>query len=186
MSDPLKNPNAWAPIAPRLFSQKGARNPEVYRQVVAQFGVETNPRYIAGHDNNPNNGLETYCNIFLWDVSVAMGCEIPHWIDPATLVGVAMGKGRETDANGVCDWLAVHSLLEGWMICGVMQARTRASAGYPTCVAWKNPGSIGHVAVVMPGMDYTHISQSGGSNFYDKNLIYGFGNVRPLAFYTHD
>ena len=71
------------------------------------------------------------------------------------------------------------------MLCGNRQARVRASAGYPTVTIWKNPTGIGHVAVVLPGMDFIHIAQAGGSNFFDRNIINGFGNL-PVAFYTHD
>jgi len=185
MADPLRNPDAWVPCIPSITNTASQRSAVNYVAVAKQFDVENNPRYARGHAK-PGVGRETYCNIFLWDVTLAMGCEIPHWIDPATFVSVPMGKGREQDANTVCDWMAQHSLSNGWMVCGEKQARLRASGGFPTVVAWKNPGGIGHVAVILPGSDFTHIAQSGGTNFFDGDIHKGFGALGPLVFYTHD
>lgn len=176
--------DAWRPTSPSILNGPEERLASNYVTVAKQFDVETNPRYVRGHSGP--GGRETYCNIFVWDVTKAMKCEVPHWVDPATLVAVPMGKGKEQDANGVCDWMAIHSLSEGWMICSEMQARSRATKGFPTVVMWKNPPGIGHVAMILPGMEATHIAQSGGTNFFDGNLHTGFGNLGPLVFYTHD
>lgn len=186
MNDTMKDPRAWVEVVPDLINTPDKRSAQNYLDTVRQFEVETNPRYVAGHDNNPATGKETYCNIFLWDVSKAMSCEIPHWVDPATGVKVAMGKGKENSANGLCDWMTGHALENGWMLCSEKQARVRASAGFPTVCCWKNVGGIGHVSAILPGMDFTHSAQSGGTNFFDKNLRNGFGNISPLTFYTHD
>lgn len=189
--DGIHNPDSWAPVIPDLVSTVAIRESQTdslradsYKRVAKQFDVETNPRYVRGHLSN--GGRETYCNIYVWDVTLAMDCQIPHWVDPATGAGVPMGKGREQDANTVCDWMAIHALEHGWMICSEFQARKRASAGYPTVIMWKNPGGIGHVAVVLPGMDFTHTAQSGGTNFFDLNMTAGFGAIRNMVFYTHD
>lgn len=182
MNDTMKDPRAWVEVTPDITNAEGQRSPDAYKQVAKQFEVETNPRYVKGH----SGGSETYCNIFLWDVTKAMGCEVPHWVDVATGVEVPMGKGKELSANGVCDWFKTHALKFDWMPCGVGQARKRASAGYPTVVLWKNPGGIGHVAMVLPGKDFTHIAQAGSNNFFDLDLTKGFGSVGPLEFYTHD
>lgn len=186
MNPSMKDPRAWVEVTPDYTNTPDQRSPDNYRKAAAQFEVETNPRYVRGHDGNPANGQETYCNIYLWDVSKAMSCEIPHWVDPATGVEVPMGKGKELSANGVCDWFATHGLKFDWMMCSQGKARARASLGYPTVVLWKNPGGIGHVGVVLPGTDFTHLAQAGANNFFDKDLVKGFGSVSPLVFYTHD
>lgn len=186
MNNTMKDPRAWVEVTPDLINTPNMRSPDNYLAALRQFEVETNPRYVRGHDNDPKNGEETYCNIFLWDVTKAMSCEVPHWIDPATGVECPMGKGAELSANGVCDWFSSHALSNGWMECGEIKARARASSGFPTVVLWKNIRGIGHVGMVLPGADFTHIAQAGANNFFDVNLVKGFGGVKPLRFYTHD
>lgn len=193
MTNPITDPNAWeavdAPIksdVPARASMTDSLRAAKYVEVTKQFDVANNPRYARGHAN-PGVGRETYCNIFLCDCMLALGLGTPpHWQDSATGAPVAMGKGKETDANGVCTWMAQHGLAYDWMECSEIQARKRASAGYPTCVVWLNQGGIGHVAVILPGADFTHIAQSGADNFFDRNLKNGFGGITALRFYTHD
>lgn len=195
MTNPITDPNAWELVDATVKSFETdragmglAERVTKYVEVVTQFNVATNPRYVRGHNNDPKDGEETYCNIFLCDSMAALvtANPPPHWQDPATGIGTPMGKGRETSANGVCDWFARHGLEFGWMECGEQQARRRASAGYPTCVLWFNPGGIGHVAVVLPGTDFTHTAQAGGTNFFDGNMRKGFGGITALRFYSHD
>ncbi len=186
MNESMKDPRAWVEVTPDIMNMQGKRTPADYVAVAKQFEVETNPRYVRGHDGVASNGQETYCNIYLWDVTKAMGCEVPHWVDPSTGVEVPMGKGKELSANGVCDWFQLHAMSAHWMQCNQTKAMMRASFGFPTVVLWKNAGGIGHVAMVLPGLDFTHIAQAGANNFFDKNLTSGFGNVGPLMFYTHD
>ena len=186
MNEGMSNPKSWVPSSGFNANGPTQRSPSNYTATVKQFEVETNPRYVRGHDGDPKNGLETYCNIFVSDVTLSMGCEIPHWVDAATGAPVAMGKGVEQSANKVFVWMNAHSLVYDWMECGERQARRRASAGFPTVVIWGNPNGIGHVAMVLPGTDFTHIAQAGGTNFFDREIHVGFGNATPLMFYTHD
>jgi hypothetical protein len=186
MNPSMKDPRAWIEVTPDLFVAPESRSADTYVAAMKQFEVETNPRYVRGHDGDPKNGQETYCNIFLWDCTKALRCEVPHWVDPATGVEVPIGKGKELSANGVCDWFATHALKFGWMSCGKQQAQARATKGFPTVVLWKNTGGIGHVGMILPGTDFVHLAQAGGSNFFDKDIVKGFGNVVPLLFYTHD
>lgn len=186
MNDSMKNPSAWVEVTPDATNGPDNRSAVNYTLMCKQFEVATNPRYVAGHDGNPANGRETYCNIFLWDCTKALSCEVPHWVDPSTGVEVPMGKGKEQSANTVVDWFVQHGLDFDWMACSRKKAMSRATLGYPTVVLWKNPGGIGHVAMVLPGVDFTHIAQAGGTNFFDDRLEKGFGNLGPLLFYTHD
>jgi hypothetical protein len=193
MTNPVTDPNAWETVDAPIKSDETARaaltdtgRAGKYLEVVRQFDVAKNPRYARGHAN-PGVTKETYCNIFLCDVMLALGIGTPpHWQDPATGSPVAMGKGKETDANGVCNWMTSHGLAFGWMECSEKQARKRATAGFPTCCLWLNPGGIGHVVVVLPGTDFTHIAQSGASNFFDGAIQQGFGGISNFRFWTHD
>lgn len=186
MMSPITNPNAWQSVDAPIKNDAASRSATNYVEVAKQFDVEHNPRYVRGHNNDPTDGLETYCNIFVCDVMRAMGVPLPHWNDPATGVETPMGKGKETSANGVCVWLQQHAITFGWMRCDETQARTRASNGYPTVVAWFNSRGIGHVALVLPGTDFTHIAQAGATNFFDDNLKKGFGGISSLRYYSHD
>jgi len=180
MPTPNLPADAWVEITPTVTSLSSNRSPDLYTQVCKQFDVGHSPRY------QRNVKGFTMCNIFLWDVTVAMHCEIPHWVDPTTGSKTLQGKGAELSANGVCDWLATHASKFGWALCNEARAMDRATQGFPTCVVWKNPGGIGHVAVVLPGTDYCHIAQAGGTNFFDQPLVKGFGGIPNLLFYTHD
>jgi hypothetical protein len=150
------------------------RSPSRYLEVVKQFDVENNPRYKV-RDTSGDGKPDTFCNIFLWDVTRAMGCEIEHWWD-----------GKELSANGVADWLVKEGSRYGWQDVGLLGAADQAARGRPTIAVWKNPGGTGHVAVVVPtGNGQLQIAQAGRLNFFDKPLRSGFGD-HPVKFYTHN
>ena len=191
MNDSMKNTNAWQAVTPDITYIQASRlyhpddnteRAKQYLAVAAQFDVENNPRYVRGHAG----GRETYCNIFMCDVLLALGLPPSHWVDPATGVPAPVGKGIELNANACAKWFDDHGLAFEWMLCSEIQARKRATMGYPTVVVWANPGGIGHVAVVLPGTDFTHTAQAGADNFFNGNLRGGFGGVGPLKFWTHD
>src|SRR5437016_3818100 len=66
---------------PPLTNLAGQRDPAIYSQLINQFAVGFNPRYLPVHGN-------TYCNIFAWAVSRAMGAELPHWVDSSGNIAV--------------------------------------------------------------------------------------------------
>ena len=67
---------AWKPSFASITSSAGSRSAAQYRKVIDQFNVESNKRYTPGEN--------TYCNIFIWDVTRAMNAEIPHYINAET------------------------------------------------------------------------------------------------------
>lgn len=160
---------AWRPTAPTVTCGTLCRSVEHYRQVVAQFEVESNPRYRARE-------TKTYCNIFLWDVTRAMGAEVPYW-----------WFRNELDANEQFEWLMIQGGKYGWSRASLLQAEQNAFLGCPTLVAWKNPDDRrpGHVAVVLPGASgRATISQAGKTNLHDAPLSAGFGNL-AVTFFCH-
>lgn len=181
--DMLQLTDASKPSYAPLTNGSDNRGPAQYLAVVKQFGVESNPRY------TPRGG-NTFCNIFLWDVTRHMSCEIPHWYVAysKTPEGKVTALGNEYNANAVCDWLnGKWSQEYGWksVIDGV-NAMARANLGFPTVVAWKNPNGVGHVGVVIPGTQPgVRIAQAGATNFVDGDVTRGFGH-RPVAYFTHD
>jgi len=136
----------WNPVFAKRRGRIGHRDVDAYQTVIDQFDVESNRRYLR---NRAGRG-ETYCNIFVWDVTRAMRAELPHWVDqdgePA-----AVHCGRETTANDVIEWLRVHGERFGWHHADVSGAQRYANRGCPVVAAWHNPGGIGHLAMMLPG-----------------------------------
>lgn len=144
--------------------------------VVTQFDVVHNPRYLA-------EGSETYCSTFVWDVTRAMGAEIPHWV-----------MGRELNANSWADWLLARGAELGWTSCSPTEAVQNANHGRPAIGIWKNlKGGHGHVVVILPTPigpptpvpGTVFVAQAGTRNFVGEPLAHSFGAL-PVTFYRHD
>lgn len=146
--------SSWLPSNPSLTNHVGERSAQAYESVIDQFGVETNERYRV----NKNGTGDTYCNIFAWDVTRAMGAEIPHFINAATGVPMASAgaNAKELDANGVNDWLNGNGAAYGWRKATAEEAQQYANAGMPAVTSWKNPSGHGHLQVVRPSADGTY------------------------------
>jgi hypothetical protein len=182
------------PAYPDFTNGTDYRNPTSYRRALEQFHLETNPRYTP-RDVTGTGRIDTFCNIFLWDGSRALGCEIPHFrLYYKVVEGKATLVGDEFNANAVASWFAGKADEEiGWRDVTEEEAQARALGGFPTVVIWNNIGGIGHVAWVIPpvgapdsGVYSTRIAQAGGVNFFDGPLTKGFGTIPGLKFYTHD
>lgn len=177
-------PRPWNPVNPPLTGGPDNRDGRLYEEVIDQFAVGNNPRY---HQGQQGKG-ETYCNIFVWDVTKAMGAEIPHWVD-GNGNPVPVGKGKELDANGVVRWLQNHGQNNGWRAVSAEEAQGMANSGKPVVASWLNPKGIGHVGMIRPG-DYDPVrgpemAQAGGKNFNEGHVTDGFGK-RPVVYYVHD
>lgn len=173
------------PILDHEKSKPGKRQKGDIMRALALLQVSTNPRYTP-RDLNKDGKQDTFCNILTWDFCRAMGLETPpHWVSPEG--GVApVGKGRELSANGQVEWLHDHGYDWGWTPCAEVEARAKATyEEQPVLAVWNHHGGIGHVAVVVPGVDYTHIAQAGARNFVDEPLSHGFGRIKP-EFWWHD
>ncbi|MFZ5826289.1 MAG: hypothetical protein ACOY94_18505 [Bacillota bacterium] len=182
--------NAALPVTPPMTNLPGSRSASAYNNVIDQFAVENNPRY-AIRDSNGDGYDDTFCNIFVWDVTKAMGAEVPHWVYPDGTVAEAGAKGAyELNANGVFDWMKNHGSENGWRVVTAEEAQAFANDGKPVVATWHNPtGGAGHVAMVRPGSysatDGPSIAQAGSQNVGDASLKQGFGNRVPL-YYVHD
>ena len=171
---------AELPAVPVVRGAEACRCPEHLCEVVAQFHVATAPRY-APRDGN------TYCNIFAWDFTCAMGCEVPHWVDSEGNP-TKPGNGRELTINATLDWLRSDAGLErGWRECGAVEAEAQASNGHPVLAVLREVPH-GHVAVVMPSRPNhpgLYVSQAGGRCLEDEPLANGFGSKGPVLFFFH-
>jgi monofunctional biosynthetic peptidoglycan transglycosylase len=177
----------WRAYAAPIQSSPGQRDRFLYDSVINQFRVSTNPRY---RQDLQGRG-ETYCNIFVWDVTKAMGVEIPHWVDGE---GNRMddGEGSELDANGLIRWLESTGDRSGWEAVDAGRAQALANQGFPVVATWKNPGGIGHLAVVRPGdhseTEGPNIAQSGSVNFNKGTVEQGFREraaKRDIVYFYH-
>lgn len=170
-------------VKPPLRNTKDERDPNIYKAVLNQFGVEKNPRYDQRNGN-------TYCNIYVWDATSAMGAPIPHWVN-ANGDPVSDGKGSELNANGVVAWLRDHGYQRGWHQVSAADAQAYSNQGKPAVVVWANPNPSlsGHVAMVRPG-EYSsttgpHITQAGATNYNHTTVSNTFGD-KKVTYYVHD
>jgi hypothetical protein len=131
-------------VTPFVTSDGTNRSSSLYTRVIQQFAVTTNSRYI-----NPS---KTLCNIFAWDVTSAMGAELPHWVysDGSPAAPLASGAS-ELNVNATVNWLETYGTKYGWKSTTDASAQSYANSGRPAIAIWKNPaGGFGHIAIVRP------------------------------------
>jgi len=79
-------------------SREGRRSKKIYQQVIAQFAIGHNPRYEPDGPGKPRG------HIWVWDVSRAMNCEVPHFL------GV-----KELSLSQTVDWIRAEGPSRGWL-----------------------------------------------------------------------
>ncbi|EGO62372.1 hypothetical protein, partial [Acetonema longum] len=154
--------DAWLPTDPIYTNSEGNRSRENYILGIEQFNVTSNDRYTP---YKLGKG-DTYCNIYVSDVTQAMGAPIPHWVnqdlEPQFMpIGLNsderiewMEARDELNAYGVINWLQVKGPANGWQRVDGMTAQDRANKGYPTVAT-----SPGHVMIVRPAkVEDTYVS----------------------------
>lgn len=177
----------WDAVRPLRRGRPGQRNRRTYDAVIDQYEVDVNRRY----SGNRNGRGETYCNIFVWDVSRAMGAEIPHWVndlgDP-----VSARRGRELTANDSVSWLRSSGMRFGWREVSSAIAQELADLGQPVVAAWMNPAGAGHVAVVRPGRASecgSVVAQAGETNVAFIRVSKAFRTAwsnQTISYFAHD
>ncbi|MCL2046296.1 MAG: hypothetical protein FWG88_07905 [Oscillospiraceae bacterium] len=176
----------WRPTTAIVTSNEDNRSPERYNSVIRQFRVETAERYRPYRDGN------TYCNIYVWDVTRAMGAEVPLYTDATTgemriypdTQGATSMTAVKMDA-----WLKKYGSQYGWHQVDGETAQRYANEGKP---AITTAGTIDHVQIVCPSRDgsydpirgvtvaqagsrvtsYTHISDIYSSNALNNHVSY--------------
>lgn len=200
--------SVWRPTSPAVTSDSSNRSTALYNDVINQFAVGNNPRYaVRNTDGRP--GDETFCNLFLWDVTSAMGAPIPHWVQgngvpyPDDLVAAAGGYGEvsehawEMNANAASRWLDNHGEAYGWREATAEEAQRMADQGRPAVAAWDSRSEeAGHVAVLRPSSpEHPYdpakgpvIAQAGGTNSNYSTVSGGFGSKKmaQVVYYVHD
>jgi LysM repeat protein len=172
-------------VLPPLTNAPGNRQRSIYDQVLNQFAVGHNPRYIR-------TGGMTFCNIFTWDATRAMGAQIPHWIDASGEIKQPFSpNASEVNANGTQRWLERFGEAHGWNETDAAGAQEAANQGRPAVAVRRNPvaGRHGHIAMVRPGVINGRgpaTAQAGSSNFNLGHLKDGFDSLPNIKFFKHE
>lgn len=176
------NPKQWEPVVMPLRGTEANRTPALLNEIIDQFNVTSQLRYVP--DIDPvSNKHRTWCNIFVWDVTTALGCEIPHWIpNPEALTKPGAPKRLETQADD--KWLKGDGSAKGWQKVVELAARANAEMGRPGVAV-----GGGHIVVLRPRKSGdpigTYCAQAGKSVFGYGPLVHGFGLTIHPDFYIH-
>ena len=128
----LQGRDVWIAVQAPLQSREGKRSRELYENVIKQFGVTVNPRYA---EDAPGKGRG---HIFVWDVSRAMNCEIPHFVG-----------AKELTLAQTCDWVRHEGPMRGWKRISNADIIEAANAGR-LVIALPREMRTKHIAVVTP------------------------------------
>ena len=179
----------WKPASPAITSREGARDPALYRSVIDQFNVETAERYKPFRDGY------TYCNIFMWDVTRAMGAEIPHYTNPETgepMYYPDIKGASQMGAIATDEWLKKYGPEYGWRQVDAETAQRYANEGKPAVTA---AGSLGHVQIVCPSQDGEFdpirgvtIAQAGRivTSYSHLSSTYSTNGQQSVSYFVHD
>ncbi|MCL2012245.1 MAG: hypothetical protein FWG75_05595 [Cystobacterineae bacterium] len=192
----------YFPTHAAIKNNANNRSAQNYNEVIDQFVVGVNHRYQKGQQG----GSETYCNIFVWDVTRAMGAEIPFWTDKkGNAITPPENEEHKTEllnkgykpntANDMHDWLEKNGAQNGWIKVTADDAQKAANKGQLTVASWKNtevdnngkPRS-GHVGIVRPGKTNKNgpaLAQAGRNNFNKGHVKNGFGQ-NPVSYWVHN
>jgi hypothetical protein len=187
------------PVNAPLQNDSDARDPVTYNNVIDQFKVEENPRYTPSTKYN-------YCDLFVWDVTRAMGAEIPRWIvegygapiwpykDEEGKIWIDTTKTQESSddpnmgqsANDMNEWLNEYGLQYSWHEVSAEQAQEYANQGYPTVASRYYAHKIGHIGLVRPGavLNGPALAQAGDRNI-NRAHVYDIFPREGTQFFVH-
>ncbi|MFT3707413.1 MAG: hypothetical protein QM817_07065 [Archangium sp.] len=154
--DALKARDVWKALQAAVTSRPGKRSKELLLAVVNQFGMMVNPRY---DEDAPGKGRG---HIFVWDVSRAMECEIPHF-----------AGAKELSLAQTCDWVRHEGPMRGWKRAG--DPFEIAAAGC-LVIALPRDARTKFIALVLP-QEYPSDNSP---------LLYGIGLKRDVAVHPRD
>jgi hypothetical protein len=128
----LTGRDLWKAVQAPVQSREGRRSIEMLTAVLAQFAVGNNPRYDPDAPGKPRG------HIYLWDVSRAMNCEVPHFVG-----------AKELSLAQTVDWVRHEGPMRGWVRGGPEEAILAAQAGM-LAVAMPKDIKQKQVAIVLP------------------------------------
>jgi hypothetical protein len=124
----------WRALKAPVQSRARRRSGRSLWTVIDQFAAGHNPRYTV-----TSPAAETRAHVFVWDVSLAMECEIPH-----------NRGGREMTLAQTVDWVRLECTYRGWRKVDTAGALAAADRGEFVIVLSKDPKSRA-LAIVRPG-----------------------------------
>lgn len=180
--------NASKETSGGIIGNENNRSAALYNSIINQFDVENNARY------KPRNG-NTYCNIYVWDVSRAMGAPVPHHTDAnGNIVSSNTPGAKAMTANSMRNWMAGSAgQRHGWKKVSAEEAQQYANQGRPSVVVNHN-SSGGHISMVAPSTDGKYNPQKGvmisqaGSNLINKDYItkvYSANRMKNVEYFVH-
>ena len=179
---------ASIPTEPAITSDVYNRDNDLYRAVIDQFDVENSERYSTEKGS-------TYCNIFVWDVTSAMGAEIPHYYNAETgnPMTYSDAGANEMTANAMYKWLHQYGEQHGWFEVSAEEAQTLANDGHPVVTALYKSSGHGHVQVVCPSKDGEYNEELGvtiaqaGRNLHNYCYITDIYNasLSRVSYFAH-
>ncbi len=122
----------WRALKAPFTSREGKRSKALYEQVVNQFAIGNNDRYDEDAPGKPRG------HIYVWDVSRAMGCEIPHYTG-----------ARELSLVQTIDWLKREGPMRGWVRVTTSDVFDIAERGQLVVVIPKDM-RVRQMAIVLP------------------------------------
>jgi hypothetical protein len=128
----LVNRDLFKAVQAPVQSREGRRAKNLYEQVIFQFAVGANPRYAP---DGPGRGR---AHIYVWDVSRAMNCEVPHFI------GI-----KELSLAQTVDWLRHEGPGRGWTRANSEDAAALAGKGQ-LVIAMPKEIRLKQMAIVIP------------------------------------
>ena len=164
----LTGRDLWKAVQAPMQSAEGRRSQQVYLSVLKQFAVGTNPRY------EPDAPERYRSHIFVWDVTRAMGCEIPHFVG-----------AKELSLVQTCDWLRHEGPMRGWSRTSAAGVIALAKKGQPVIAMPKDPRLKG-LALVYPQKDtaFPKVVGAGARRGWGLPLADVIG-VSQAEFFTH-
>lgn len=164
-------------VCPPMMNNANSRGAEALEAIIDQFDVEHAARY-RPRDVTGDGKKETWCNLYVSDVTAALCAPIPHWLG---------GKWQLVADN--LRWLRAG--YNGWRPCSDDEAQVAANNGFPAVVVWVPPVGHGHIALLVPRpAEHARgvwITQAGARCYRRAPLMAGFGNhTTELHWYQHD
>ncbi|MBL8934088.1 MAG: hypothetical protein JNM69_06035 [Archangium sp.] len=122
----------WRALKAPFTSKEGKRTKEAYEQAFKQFAIGFNDRYDEDAPGKPRG------HIYVWDVSRAMNCEIPHF-----------AGARELSLAQTVDWLKHEGPMRGWLKVPELDAPGLANKGLMVVVIPREV-KLRQMAIVTP------------------------------------
>lgn len=122
----------WRALKAPFTSKEGKRTKELYEHVFKQFAIGFNDRYDEDAPGKPRG------HIYVWDVSRAMNCEIPHF-----------AGARELSLAQTVDWLKHEGPMRGWLKIPELDAPGLANKGLMVVVIPREV-KLRQIAIVTP------------------------------------